>query len=243
MFACPGIGSKFRIFSEFSSFNPFSVLVYCFFILVLLFSFLVIFAVIVVIIMICWLAKIVGFMQLLVFEFLQSNVTFYLLTLFCLFVKDFQSNFERYRVDFDSLLRQSEDLDQDAHTGSNYKTRLDDNMSRVRQLWSSVLKRADEHKEQVGRQNERLKEFQGLSSALIKWMDGIETHSGFTVPSSASIQQMKVHFEHVKVIMLKNKSSSSLLGIHTKLCHTYLFFFTHFFIPLRLLLPGQTNKS
>lgn len=39
MFACPSIGSKLRIFSEFSSFNPFSVLVYCFFILVLLFSF------------------------------------------------------------------------------------------------------------------------------------------------------------------------------------------------------------
>lgn len=114
-------------------------------------------------------------------------------------VEDFQTNFEKYRLDFDSLLRQSEDLDQDVLTGSNYKTRLDDNMSHVRQLWSSVLKRADEHKEQVGRQNERLKEFQCVSSALIKWMDGIETHSGFTVPSSASIQQMKVHFEHVKM--------------------------------------------
>lgn len=66
MFACPSIGSKLRIFSEFSSFNPFSVLVYCFFILVLLFSFIVVFAVIFVII-IYWLAKIVGFMQLLVF--------------------------------------------------------------------------------------------------------------------------------------------------------------------------------
>lgn len=67
MFACPSIGSKLRIFSEFSSFNPFSVLVYCFFILVLLFSFIVVFAVIFVIIMIYWLAKIVSFMQLLVF--------------------------------------------------------------------------------------------------------------------------------------------------------------------------------
>lgn len=67
MFACPSIGSKLRIFSEFSSFNPFSVLVYCFFTLVLLFSFIVVFAVIFVSIMIYWLAKIVGFMQLLVF--------------------------------------------------------------------------------------------------------------------------------------------------------------------------------
>ena len=89
MFACPSIGSKFRIFSEFSSFNPFSVLVYCFFILVLLFSFIVVFAVIVVIIMIFWLAKIVGFIQLLVFEFLQLNVTF----LFTYFVLSFCEGF------------------------------------------------------------------------------------------------------------------------------------------------------
>ncbi|KAJ7327781.1 hypothetical protein OS493_026056 [Desmophyllum pertusum] len=114
-------------------------------------------------------------------------------------VEDFQTNYDRYRQDFDSLLRQSEDLDQDVSTGNRYKSRLDDNMSRVRQLWSSVLRRADDYKEQVGRQIERLKEFQGLSTTLMKWMDGIETHSGFTVPSSASIQQMKVHFEHVKM--------------------------------------------
>lgn len=67
-----------------------------------------------------------------------------------------------------------------------------------------MLRRADDYKEQVGRQIERFKEFQGLSTALMKWMDGIETHSGFTVPSSASIQQMKVHFEHVKVMMSIN---------------------------------------
>lgn len=120
------------------------------------------------------------------------------------FSQDFQTNYESYRQDFDSLLRQSEDLDQDASTGSRYRSRLDDNMSRVRQLWSSVLRRADDYKEQVGRQIERFKEFQGLSTALMKWMDGIETHSGFTVPSSASIQQMKVHFEHVKVMMSIN---------------------------------------
>jgi len=120
------------------------------------------------------------------------------------FTQDFQTNYERYRQDFDSLLRQSEDLDQDASTASRYKSRLDDNMSRVRHLWSSVLKRADDYKEQVGRHIERFKEFQGLSTELMKWMDGIETHSGFTVPSSASIQQMKVHFEHVKVTMSLN---------------------------------------
>ena len=123
---------------------------------------------------------------------------------FSLFLQDFQTNFDRHRQDFDSLLRQSEDLDQDVNTGSRYKSRLDDNMSRVRQLWSSVLRRADEYKEQVGRQMDRLKEFQGLSSALMNWMDGIETHSGFTVPSSSSIQQMKVHFEHVKVTILEH---------------------------------------
>ena len=67
-----------------------------------------------------------------------------------------------------------------------------------------MLRRADDYKEQVGRQIERFKEFQGLSAELMKWMDGIETHSGFTVPSSASIQQMKVHFEHVKVNMSLN---------------------------------------
>lgn len=64
-----------------------------------------------------------------------------------------------------------------------------------------MLRRADDYKEQVGRQIERFKEFQGLSTELMKWMDGIETHSGFTVLSSASIQQMKVHFEHVKVTL------------------------------------------
>ena len=67
-----------------------------------------------------------------------------------------------------------------------------------------MLRRADDYKEQVGRQLERLKEFQGLASALMKWMEEIETHSGFTVPSSASIQQMKVHFEHVKVTIFIN---------------------------------------
>ena len=80
-----------------------------------------------------------------------------------------------------------------------YKSRLDDNVSRVRQLWSSVLRRADDYKEQIGRQVDRLKDFQGSIEDLMKWMDDIETHRGFTVPSSASIQQMKVHFEHVKV--------------------------------------------
>lgn len=131
----------------------------------------------------------------------------------CLF-QDFQTNYERYRQDFDSLLRQSEDLDQDTSTGNRFKTRLDDNMSRVRQLWSSVLRRADDYKEQVGRQLERLKEFQGLTSALMKWMDEIETYSGFTVPSSASIQQMKVHFEHVKVTMFINCISIKLLAFY-----------------------------
>ena len=67
-----------------------------------------------------------------------------------------------------------------------------------------MLRRADDYKEQIGRQIERFKEFQGLSRELMKWMDEIETHSGFTVPSSASIQQMKVHFEHVKVMMSMN---------------------------------------
>ena len=80
-----------------------------------------------------------------------------------------------------------------------YKSRLDDNVSRVRQLWSSVLRRADDYKEQIGRQVDRLKDFQRSIEDLMKWMDDIETHRGFTVPSSASIQQMKVHFEHVKV--------------------------------------------
>lgn len=127
-----------------------------------------------------------------------------ILILFLRLSQDFQTNYERYRQDFDSLLRQSEDLDQDASTDSRYKLRLDDNMSRVRHLWSSVLRRADDYKEQVGRQIERFKEVQGLSRELMKWMDGIETHSGFTVPSSASIQQMKVHFEHVKVMMSMN---------------------------------------
>lgn len=125
-------------------------------------------------------------------------------SLFLRLSQDFQTNYERYRQDFDSILRQSEDLDQDASTDSRYKLRLDDNMSRVRHLWSSVLRRADDYKEQVGRQIERFKEVQGLSRELMKWMDGIETHSGFTVPSSASIQQMKVHFEHVKVMMSIN---------------------------------------
>lgn len=125
-------------------------------------------------------------------------------SLFLRLSQDFQTNYERYRQDFDSILRQSEDLDQDASTDSRYKLRLDDNMSRVRHLWSSVLRRADDYKEQVGRQIERFKEVQGLSRELMKWMDGIETHSGFTVPSSASIQQMKVHFEHVKVMMSMN---------------------------------------
>ena len=68
-------------------------------------------------------------------------------------------------------------------------------MSRVRQLWSSVLRRADDYKEQI----DRLKDFQRSIEDLMKWVDDIETHRGFTVPSSASIQQMKVHFEHVKV--------------------------------------------
>ena len=72
-------------------------------------------------------------------------------------------------------------------------------MSRVRQLWSSVLRRADDYKEQVGRQVDRLKELRGSIEEMVKWMNEIETHSGFTVPSCASIQQMKVHFEHVKV--------------------------------------------
>ena len=72
-------------------------------------------------------------------------------------------------------------------------------MSRVRQLWSSVLRRADDYKEQIGRQVDRLKDFQRSIEDLMKWVDDIETHRGFTVPSSASIQQMKVHFEHVKV--------------------------------------------
>lgn len=125
-------------------------------------------------------------------------------SLFLRLSQDFQTNYERYRQEFDSILRQSEDLDQDASTDSRYKLRLDDNMSRVRHLWSSVLRRADDYKEQVGRQIERFKEVQGLSRELMKWMDGIETHSGFTVPSSASIQQMKVHFEHVKVMMSMN---------------------------------------
>lgn len=80
-----------------------------------------------------------------------------------------------------------------------YKSRLDDNVSRVRQLWSSVLRRADDYKEQIGRQVDRLKDFQRSIDDLMKWMDDIQTHRGFTVPSSASIQQMKVHFEHVKV--------------------------------------------
>lgn len=80
-----------------------------------------------------------------------------------------------------------------------YKSRLDDNVSRVRQLWSSVLRRADDYKEQIGRQVDRLKDFQRSIEDLMKWMDDIETHRGFIVPSSASIQQMKVHFEHVKV--------------------------------------------
>ena len=62
-----------------------------------------------------------------------------------------------------------------------------------------MLRRADEYKEQVGRQVDRLKEFQAAIAELVKWLDGMETHSGFTVPSCASIQQMKVHFEHVKV--------------------------------------------
>ena len=80
-----------------------------------------------------------------------------------------------------------------------YKSHLDDNVSRVRQLWSSVLRRADDYKEQIGRQVDRLKDFQRSIEDLMKWMDEIETHRGFVVPSSASIQQMKVHFEHVKV--------------------------------------------
>lgn len=69
----------------------------------------------------------------------------------------------------------------------------------MRHLWNSVLRRADEYKKQVGRQVNRLKEFQRLIDELMKWMSEIETHSGFTVPSCASVQQMKVHFEHVKV--------------------------------------------
>ena len=82
---------------------------------------------------------------------------------------------------------------------TRYKSRLDDNVSRMHQLWSSVLRRADDYKEQVGRQVDRLKELQGSIDEMMKWMNEIETHSGFTVPSCASIQQMKVHFEHVKV--------------------------------------------
>ena len=62
-----------------------------------------------------------------------------------------------------------------------------------------MLRRADDYKEQVGRQVDRLKELQGSIEEMMKWMNEIETCSGFTVPSCASIQQMKVHFEHVKV--------------------------------------------
>ena len=65
-----------------------------------------------------------------------------------------------------------------------------------------MLKRADNYKEQVGRQVDRLKEFQQRIGDLMDWMNNIETHIGFTVPSSTSIQQMKVHFEHVKVCEL-----------------------------------------
>ena len=65
-----------------------------------------------------------------------------------------------------------------------------------------MLKRADNYKEQVGRQVDRLKEFQQRIGDLMDWMNNIETHSGFTVPSSTSIQQMKVHFEHIKVCEL-----------------------------------------
>jgi len=72
-------------------------------------------------------------------------------------------------------------------------------VSRVRNLWNSVLRRADDYKEQVGRHVDRLKEFQASIDELMRWMNEIESHSGFTVPSCASIQQMKVHFEHVKV--------------------------------------------
>ncbi|XP_068688970.1 nesprin-1-like [Montipora foliosa] len=114
-------------------------------------------------------------------------------------VEDFQRNFERYRHDFDSLLRQSEDLDQDNNTNSRYKSRLDENISHVRQLWSSVLRRADDYKDQVGKQVDRLKEFQRRIEELMDWMNKIEAHSGFTVPSCTNIQQMKVHFEHVKM--------------------------------------------
>lgn len=40
------------------------------------------------------------------------------------FPQDFQRNFDRYRLDFDALLQQSEDLDKDHNTGSRYKTEI-----------------------------------------------------------------------------------------------------------------------
>ena len=94
----------------------------------------------------------------------------------------------------------------------------------MRQLWTSVLKRADNYKEQVGRQVDRLKEFQHRIGDLMDWMNNIETHSGFTVPSSTSIQQMKVHFEHVKVCELFQRiKKKNIYGWH------YCPWFVHLF--------------
>ena len=108
-------------------------------------------------------------------------------------------NYDRYNLDFHNIIREAELLDQDTNTGIHFKARLDESVTRMRHLWTSVLKRADAYKDEVGRQLGRLKEFQESVRLLNKWMDELEINIGFSVPSGSSIQHMKVHFEHVKV--------------------------------------------
>ena len=46
---------------------------------------------------------------------------------------------------------------------------------------------------------EGLKEFDRLAENLLEWTEKLEGHGGFAVPRSSNIDQLKTHFEHVKV--------------------------------------------
>ena len=98
-------------------------------------------------------------------------------------------------------MREAEQLDQHKNADLNYKVNLEEKVALLRQQWGAACKRADEHKETVDKQLDKWREFEGLLQLMYKWIDEIVTHRGYAAPSSASIQGMKVHFEHVKVCL------------------------------------------
>lgn len=80
-------------------------------------------------------------------------------------------------------------------------------------MWKAVRQRADELKEGVAKHIEGLNEFDQLAEKLRTWMEILEGNSGFAVPKSANIDQLKTHFEHVKVCCKINESTEVQMKI------------------------------